>query len=186
VTIVLAIDAATNSGFAIGSAGVAPRSWSQRLKGSGDDPERAFRKMGIVLRDLFSVEKPDLVVVEAPMSMGGMVEADESSPRGFKFKSNPETIYMLTGLVAVVFGICGPYGISCRKANVQAVRKHVVGKARPNDPKRAVLERLWQIGYLPRDVKDDNRGDAVALHIWASDALCKPATRELHMFGGAQ
>lgn len=178
----LAVDAATTSGFALGAAGVVPRSWSQRLKGVDDDPERAFKKMGISLRDLFSVEKPDLVVIEAPMSMGGMVALDEQSPRGFKFKSSPETIYLLTGLVAVVFGICGPYGIPCRKAHVQAVRKHVVGKARPSDPKRAVLERCWQIGYLPRDVRDDNRADAVALHIWASDTLCKPATRELHLF----
>lgn len=185
MTVVLAIDAATNCGFAIGEAASAPRSWSQRLKGGDDDPERAFKKMGIALRDLFALEPPDLVVVEAPMSMGGMVEADENSERGFRFKSNPETIYLLNGLVAVVFGICGPYGIRARKANVQAVRKHFVGKARPQDPKKVVLERCWQIGYLPRNVKDNNRGDAVALHVWASDMLCKPATRELHMFGGA-
>ncbi|MBS4016787.1 MAG: hypothetical protein KGZ68_01000 [Dechloromonas sp.] len=181
MTIVLAIDAATKVGFALGEAGKAPRSWSQRLKDGDDDPERAFKKLGITLRDLFMVEKPDLVIVEAPIQMGAMIEADSAAPRGFKFKSNPETIYLLTGLVAGVFTICGPYGIRCRKANVQAVRKHVVGKARPADPKKAVLERCWQIAYLPRDCRDDNRADAIALHIWASDHLCKPATRELHL-----
>lgn len=181
MTLVLAIDAATRCGFAMGEAGKAPRSWSQRLKDGDDDPERAFKKFGIALRDLFALEKPDLVVVEAPMSMGGMIETDETKPRGFKFKSNPDTIYMLVGLVGGVFTICGEHGIRARKANVQAVRKHVVGKARPEDPKKVVLKRCWQIGYLPRDCHDNNRSDAIALHIWASDHLCKPTTRELHL-----
>lgn len=178
---ILAVDAATRCGFAIGPAGAAPKSWSERLRSGDDEPERAFKRMGIILRDLFALDRPDLVVIEAPMSMGGMVEADENSPRGFKFKSNPETIYMLTGLVAVVFGICGPYGVRARKVNVQTVRKHFLGVARPEDPKRAVLTQCHRLGWMPKDCRDDNRADACALHCYASDAWCKPATRELHL-----
>ncbi len=178
---VLAIDAATRCGFAIGEAGKAPRSWSEVLKDRDDEPQRAFKKLGIHLRDLFMVEKPNLVVVEAPIDMGAMIEIDPTAPRGFRAKSNPKTAFLLTGLVGGVFTICGPYGIKCRKARVQTVRAHFLGRGRHTNPKRAVLERCWQIGYLPRDCRDDNRADAVALHIWASDHLCKPATRELHL-----
>lgn len=183
--LVLALDLATKSGVALGKAGERPHSFSERLRGPEDEPERAFKKLGIMLRDIFMVNAVDLVVVEAPMSMGGMLEQDDKSPRGFRFRSNPETILILQGLYAVTFGICGPYGIRCKKANVQTVRKHVVGAARPTDPKNAVINRLHQIGYLDRDCRDDNRADAVALHIWASDTFGKPATRDLHLFGGA-
>ena len=181
---ILALDLATRSGFALGEAGQRPTSFSERLRAPDDEPERAFKRLGIKLRDILSTTAVDLVAVEAPMQMGGMVEADEKSERGFRFKSNPQTILILQGLYAVVFGICGPYGIRCVKGNVQKVRKHLLGAARPTDPKAAVINRLHQIGYLDRDCRDDNRADAVALHIWASDVFGKPATRELHLFGG--
>lgn len=164
---ILALDLATNAGFAMGNSGDKPTSWSKRLKSPEDDPERAFKKLGIELRDIFALDKPDLVIVEAPMSMGGMVRKDDESERGFKFTSNPNTIYMLTGLVGVVFGICGPYGIQARKANVQQVRKNFLGMARPPEPKRAVLDRCYQLGWLPRDCRDDNRADSLALWMFA-------------------
>lgn len=184
--LILAIDAATNCGFAMGKAGDRPRTWSRRLKAPADDPERAFKKLGIEMRDVFCVERPDLVVVEAPILMGAMAKADPETGE-VKFRSSPQANYLLTGLVGVVFGICGPYGVRAIKANVQSVRLHVLGKGRPADPKRAVLERMWLIGYLDKDCRDDNRADAAALHVWASDVHGKPATRSLHLFGeGAQ
>jgi len=164
---ILALDLATNAGFALGDSNGKPTSWSKRLKSPEDEPERAFKKLGIELRDVFALETPDIVVVEAPMSMGGMVKLDEESDRGFKFTSNPNTIYMLTGLVGVVFGICGPYGIMARKANVQKVRKDFLGVSRPKDPKRVVLDRCHQLGWLERSCRDDNRADALALWSWA-------------------
>jgi hypothetical protein len=180
----MCIDAATKCGFARGRAGEKPRAWSQTLKGPQDDPERAFRKLGILLRDQFTLAIPDLVVVEAPMLVGAMAERDRETGE-VKFKSSPQTHYLLTGLAAVVFGISGPYGARAIKANVQRVRKHVLGKGRPQNPKRAVLERMWQIGWMDRSCKDDNSADAAAMFLWASDTYGKPATRELHMFGEA-
>lgn len=160
---ILAIDAATRCGFAWGDSNGKPVSLSHRLKGPEDEPERAFKRLGIILRDMFSADAPELVVVEAPMSMGAMIRKDEDSERGFKFASNPSTIYLLNGLIGVVFGICGPYGIRARTANVQAVRKDFLGKARPQDPKRSVLARCVQLGWLDKDCKDDNRADALSL-----------------------
>lgn len=164
---ILAIDAATVCGFAFGDSNCRPDSFSERLKDGTDDPERAFKKMGIRLRDLFSVDLPDLVIVEAPISVGAMVERDEESDRGFRFKSNPNTFYLLTGLVASVFTICGPYGVRAHKANVQTVRKDFLGKARPTDPKKAVVDRCVQLGWLERGCRDHNRADALALWSFA-------------------
>ena len=113
------------------------------------------------------------------MNLGGMIEKDETSDRGFKFKSKPETIYLLGGLVATVHGICGPYGIRCINAKVQTVRKHFLGVGRPIDAKKAVIARCHQLRLIPIDRKDDNEADAVAMHVWASDNFGKPATKDL-------
>ena len=182
--LILACDLATNSGFAIGNAGEKPRSWAMRLRSDGDDPERAFKRLGIELRDLFMMEKPDLIVVETPISMGGMVERDDQSARGFRFKSRPETIYILTGLVGVVFGIAGPYGIPARKVNVQTVRKHFLGVARPSgDPKKLTVARCHMLGLMARDCKDDNRADAIALHDYAAATFGRAIPAQLILHG---
>lgn len=181
--LIFTIDAATLAGFALGKAGERPVSWSKRLKDAEDEPARAFKALGREIRDILAVNQVELLVIEAAMSMGGMVEKDDSE-RGFHFKSTPRTIQTLQGLIGCAHGIAGCYGVRTREGNVQAVRKHVLGRARPEDPKKAVLNRLHQIRYLEPDCWDNNRGDAVALHIWASDVFGKPATRELHMFGG--
>lgn len=181
--LILAIDAATNCGFALGKAGERPVSWSERMRDRDDDPERAFRKMGIALRDIFAVNSVDLVAVEAPVNPRAFIEKDEEAKDGFKFKSNPSTIFMLGGLVASVFALCGPYGIRARMANVQAVRKHFLGVARPADPKAAVLARCHQLRYLPPECRDDNRADAVALHSWASGNFAGASARQIEAMG---
>jgi hypothetical protein len=180
---ILAIDAATRSGFCCAVAGVPnPRVWSERLKSPDDEPERAFKKMGIILRDQFAFEKPDLVIVEAPRQMGANIKAAPDDPRGFRFTTSPDTAYMLIGLVAVVYGICGPYGVRCISANVQTVRKHFIGQARPKDPKKLVLERAKLLGYVPRDCRDDNMSDACALFDWASATYARVTPASLTMF----
>ena len=180
---ILTLDLATRSGFAVGPAGTIERAGSKRFRDPEDEPERAFRKFGCFLRDEFTIDLPDLVVIEAPMNMGGMVEADEKSERGFKFKSKPETIYLLTGLVAVAHGICGPYGVRAINVGVQKVRKHFLGVSRPSDPKKAVVARCHLLGLMPKNERDDNKADAIAMHVWASDTYGRPATRDLHFYG---
>lgn len=180
---VLALDLATKTGFANGVAGSKPRSGVKRLKDGGDDPERGFRKLGIWLRDEFSFEKPDLVMIEAPLPVGSMIDWDGGEDKKPKFRSNPGTIYFLNGLVAVVHGICGPYGIMCRQVGVQKVRKHFLGLARPADPKRAVIERCHLLGLMAKDQRDDNQADACALWTFAADTFGNPVARELHLYG---
>jgi Holliday junction resolvasome RuvABC endonuclease subunit len=168
--IILAIDAATRCGFAMGRIGSTPASWSDRLRSPDDPPSRAARKMGIVLRDLFSTNRLDVVYIEQPVR-GGM-----------NMQTNANTILVLQGLYMAVHAICGPYGVRAIEAHVQTVRKHFVGVARPDNPKRAVLERCYALGWLERDCEDDNRADALALwsfacHQQVERGYTAPATR---------
>jgi len=180
---IFALDLATTTGFAIGDTGGAPLSGSVRLKTSDDEPERAFKKLAQFLRDHFSANTYDLVIVEAPVNIGAFVQSAPESERGFKFTSNPATIYLLSGLAAVAYGISGCYGFRCVKANVQQVRKHFLGVARPENPKQAVVARCKQLRYIPTDCRDDNQADACALWDFAASHYGRAATASV--FGGA-
>jgi hypothetical protein len=182
--LIMALDVATKLGYAIGRAGEKPRAGSERLKRPDDPSQRACKKLGIWLRDQFAFELPDLVVIEAPVNIGGMIDWKKDSGERPTFRSTPETISLLHRLVGGVETICGPYGIRCESANVQSVRKHVVGKARPENPKQAVLARCQMLGYLPKDSRDTDAADAVALHIYASDVICRAKPAGLVLFGG--
>lgn len=183
---IFALDLATSTGFALGEAGRSPMSGAVRLKSSDDEPERAFRKLAQFLRDHFEVQRFDLVIVEAPVNIGAFVQSAPESERGFKFTSNPSTIYLLSGLAAVAFGVCGCYGIRCVKGNVQQVRKHFLGISRPENPKQAVIARCKQLRYVPADCRDDNRADACALWDYAASHYGRVATASLFAGNGAE
>jgi hypothetical protein len=171
---VMALDLATRTGMATAlSAAERPRVASWKLKDPEDDPSRAFRKLGIRLRDEFAIERPDVVVIEAPLMPGGA-----------KGHTNAKTHYLLIGLVAVAHGICGPYGIRCVEVSVQKVRKFFVGDARPQDPKRVVMARCHMLGLLPKTERDDNVSDAVALWSWGAATYGNPTINRFTLFGG--
>lgn len=181
--LIMALDLAVKTGFAIGSAGEKPRSGVVRLKGTEDEPQRACRKLGIWLRDQFSLEVPELVVVEAPVNIGAMIDWKSGDETGKpKFRSRPETISLLHRLVGGVETICGPYGVRCVTGNVQTVRKHFLGVARPQNPKSAVVNRCHLLGYMPRDAKDDNQADALALWDWACAQHARRAPTEFALY----
>jgi hypothetical protein len=178
----MALDIAVRLGFAIGEAGKVPRSGSIRLKSPEDDPSRACRKLGIWLRDEFTLQIPDLVIIEAPVNIGAFIDwkDDGSKPT---FRSNPQTISLLHRLVGGVETLCGPYGVRCVSANVQTVRKHLLGVARPSEPKKAVIARCQMLGLMPKTSKDDNQADAIALHQFAGAHHARAIPSQLILHG---
>jgi hypothetical protein len=180
----LALDLASETGFVNALAGErTPRCGTWKLKRSGDDAQRSFRKLGQFLRDEMVLERPDIVFIEAPVNLGAFLEKDETAPKGARFRTSSDTISMLHGLVAVVHAICGGcYGITCVQANVQSVRRHFLGVARPQDPKRAVVDRCHVLGYLPRENRNHNIADALALFDWGCATHARVQPRELVMF----
>lgn len=154
---IMALDLATKFGFAIGEPHQVPRSGSKRLKDGEDPAARAYKRIAQWLRDEFILEIPEAVFVEKPISAmaGGL--------------SNSSTIIMLNGLVAVVHGICGCYGVRCVEVPVSTVRKRLLGRGRvTGDPKRLTLENLKMRGLLSSDCFDTDQSDAVAIHAYAS------------------
>lgn len=158
--LIYALDLATKTGFAIGAPGAKPRSGVVKLKDPEDEAARAMRNIGCFLRDQFTVETPDLVVYEAAMTSGAMLNHGNASV----------TADFAWQLVGAVEAICGCYGVRTVPANVQTVRKHFTGRARYDsrkEAKRAVVQRCHLLGLMPRAKNDDNQADALAIWNWA-------------------
>ena len=174
----MALDLSINTGYAIGRPGAHPRSGSVRLK-RRDEPEQiAWRNLGCWLRDQFAFEPPNFVVYEAALDPAAMRELGNSG----------RTITLQWGHVAAVEAICGPLGIRTQAVNVQTVRKHFTGRARwgeRDEAKRAVIARCHTLSLMPRDCRDNNRADAIAVHDWACATFGRRTFRQdkLVMFG---
>lgn len=160
IDLILALDLATRTGFASGAPGAVPRSGFLKLKDAEDAQSRAARNLGCFLRDELSVTRPDLVVYEAAMPAGAMLNAGNASV----------TADMAWMLVGAVEAVCGCYGVRTIAANVQTVRKHFTGKARYDSreaAKLAVVKRCHVLGLMRRSQRDDNQADALAVWDWA-------------------
>jgi hypothetical protein len=170
----LSLDIATVCGFALGEAGTIPRSGSVRLKGRQDGPEIAAWNMRNFLRDQFTLDKPDMVVIEHYLHPTAQ-------------KSGDAVILQLMCFGAAMAEIISK-DIMCEKPHAATVRKHFIGASNMGERKAtkdAVIKRARLLGYIPRDCVDDNRADACALFDFASATYARVSPKALVLFGEA-
>lgn len=145
---VAALDlSSVSTGVAFGSeASDRPHCLTWRMPGASD----LARSCGILLESvsgLFAVSPPAIVIIEAPLYIAGR---------------SAHTAKTLMALFGVAMGASHAAGARIIEGNVQTVRRHFVGQSRPDDPKRAVMDRCRQLGWT---VRNDDEADAAAL--WA-------------------
>lgn len=176
--LILALDIATRTGWALGPAGEAPRSGAIRIRKPSEEMGAAGFNLASFVRDMFRLERPDLVIYEQPLD-----------PR-VKFETGREQNGAALILPWICMGalstICGFYEVRCEPANRQTTLKYFTGKARWGSraaAKDAVLQRAHLLGRLPSDSRDEDRADAIALHDYASATYARARPRELVMFG---
>ena len=149
MSIVLALDLAFVSGWAVGEPGGKPLHGSIRFANKGASHEAIFAKAMAWADEIVAMCKPRIIVWEAPM------------PTSFK-TSNVNTTTLLYGLPAIVGVVAYRHGIyDIRKANTSDVRNHFIGC----NPKRAkakgmVVRQCYAMGWK---VTDDNEADALAI-----------------------
>ena len=149
----LALDVATRTGIAVGSAGGAPLAWSEDL-GKGKSEDSRFSRVLALTDRLLREHKPDLVAVEAPIGGGS-------------------ASLLLIGLAACVRGCAATRGVPVVVYQSATVRKHFVGKAlsarsfpalSQSAAKKAikgvVIDRCRVLGWGDLD---DDAADAAAL-----------------------
>lgn len=173
--LILSLDLATHTGFALGCPGDVPVSGAVALKRPNEDRSVAFGNLVAWLHERFTVDPPALVVKEQPLAL-----------QAFAKLGNSEALVRLTyGLHAVTEALCQRFGIRCEEVSDATVRRHFIGKGRlgsRTETKGAVIQRCRLLNLVPADCQDDNRCDALAVHDWACAHLARRAPAELHLF----
>lgn len=174
--IVYALDLAVRSGVAKGLSGSVPASRTIVLKRPGETGAVALSNLLAFLVDDWSDALPDIVVKERPLHLGAFA----------KLGNAEATVRMQYGMHAIVEALGVRFGVPVHEAAAATIRKHFLARSQfgnRKDTKRAVLQRCWLLGYLPKDCTDDNRADACATFDWGAAHLAKTPPRELVMFG---
>ena len=148
--IIMALDLASTSGWAVGEPGGVPVHGSIRFASKGASHEAIFDKAHQWMLEKVCEYDPKVVVWEAPIPT--------SFNRG---RTTVDTTSLLFGLPAIVGAaayVCDVYDI--RKADTRDVRMHFIGC----NPKRAkakpmVMRQCRAMGW---EVADDNEADALA------------------------
>ena len=161
---ILSIDLGVRMGFAAGKPGAAPRSWTVVLKKDGDQPDVAFSNLIFELGKILREYKPQVLLKEAAFSYRAMIESGSSDAK----------VRVTYGLHAIVEGMARRFGVVVVEKHRATVLKHFTGHGRYQSReagKMACQTRAHQLGWMPREVKDWDRADALAGWDWASTHL---------------
>jgi hypothetical protein len=178
---VLTLDISTKTGWCVGSpsSGI-ERCGVEKLKDPEDEPRRAGRKLGMFLRDQFSMEDFELVVVEAAMNPAAMMGANNSA----------YATALAWRLVGAVDAVCGCYGIRVVDVQATAHRKFVTGQSRWGDrkeAKRQAIAGVKRLGLWPAGQRDsDDLADAIALFAYSISAFGNKHLGEFALQGAAR
>lgn len=171
---VLSFDLATRSGWAMGAPDdLAPISGSQQLRRPDSDDGILEFNIGALFIDLCRHRMPDLVVWETPMTPEAWFQLCQRQGR----PQNGPSLIIQNTLAGVLKRECWRKEIPFAYVARQTIMKHYTGQRHWNSGKgkadgraigkKKVLERAIQLGHLPKDCRDDDRGDAIALWDYA-------------------
>lgn len=167
-TMILAIDGATASGWALGKPGAIPRVGLQRLKKPSEDTWLVADGAARFLRDICFMEdtRPDLIAIEALMP-----NFNSGDDRERQIQRSAASMLVPPLIMGAVRGIAACYGIQVVQVYPATWRKHYLGRSNfgsREETKRQTIARGQLLGYLPPGCKDDNMADAAGIHDWAS------------------
>lgn len=169
--IILAIDPGTRTGIAIGDSRANPDSFAILLAAPiTGAPEDRAATLAARLIELIREHKPELIAIEAFL------------PPHKQLAMAPAVIsLMLHGAVAAISGL---YKIPLISIAPATWRKHFLGKSPKGrfEIKSAVIDRAHLIGYLPKDVIDSDRAEALGIWDYAAAKYGRAIPKELLLF----
>ena len=158
----LALDVATNTGFAFGevAADTRPLSGVIRFGAKGCVDDDSWRAALVWLHDQIKVLAPDVVAIEAPIM--------SSQAAG---GTNAQTMVRLLGLQAVLRTVVAVnLPVAAKLIHVQSARKAFIGRGNlPGaEAKRLVRQKCIDLGWLTEDSATFDKADAMC--VWAKAA----------------
>ena len=163
---ILALDLATAVGFARWRSPLSFASGNKLLPKTGADVGQFVSKFATWFTDLITVDRPTLVVFEAPLMTD---------------QRNLETARKLLGLAVMVEYLCKVAGVEALEVKIPDVRSHFLGNGfgkhalrRPGELKqwqairRMTFEACNRKGWNP---ETDDEGDAFAVLDYAAHCL---------------
>lgn len=144
---VLALDLATVTGWAIWKPGMdRPHFGALRLPANPQEVGRPMEGLRVLLTDLNKKYGPitDFVFEAQHVDMG-------SRPGQKKGGINPETLYRLFGLGALVEWVAYRLEARCFKAHLSQWRKHFIGRGagfKDQDPKQMAIAKCEELGWF--------------------------------------
>lgn len=169
---ILALDLATNFGFAEGLPGQRPHSGHGRFASPNASHEAIFWDALKWATARFQLARYRLILIEAPLP--------SSFARG---RTNVNTTTVLFGLPAVIGAVAhglGQYNV--KKATPDDVRAFFLGQRRLKGPeaKKRVIQKCRDLGWIdPRAKASSDQCDALAL--WAYGCECLAPGSGLHV-----
>lgn len=160
---ILALDIATQTGWAYGAPGEVPRAGTIVFGGQGSSLGKAGRGMMRWFSDFLKLFPTDTIYFEAPFD-----------PRHMGMKTNMNTSRKLLGFAFMLEALAEAKGIfDISECEVKDVRKHFIGCNPKNDKgKELVQTRCRQLGW-----KFDSADAADALAVWSyACAIVAPKT----------
>ncbi|XAI96298.1 Holliday junction resolvase [Microcystis phage Mae-JY30] len=152
---ILFLDLATVTGWAEGEPGGRATAGRVRL-GAGGDPGAICMAFNAFLAPRLAAFRPARVIYEMPFLAG---------------IKNANTVMITWGLAFVTVGLCKHYGVRAQDANLNTIRKHVLGtvpRGKGVDVKGIVMNHVRGLGYEP---EDDNVADAICGWLYACAVL---------------
>lgn len=177
------LDLGRRSGWAIGPAGKVPNSGFLILRKKEQSIAHAGYNLEEYLTLVWSKLRPDLVVYERPLTLNAWYDQCKRMGRA----QNGEGLEHVIKLAHDVEKFSYRAGIDCESIARTSIMWKITGRQGFGDYKKnkqAVLTSLIRQGMLPVDCTDDDRADAVAMHIVASGKFARCQNTNFGLFAG--
>ncbi len=176
------IDQGQRSGYAMSEAGSIPRSGFVLLRKKGEPRPVGHGNLIAYLCMCFDARKPDLFVYEAPLSVPAWFQSNKARP----FPTNAEGVESGLELSAIIAGVCQRFGVRAEPVRRQTILKHMTGTHKHGSReagKKAVIAACIANGLVEAGCKDDDRCDAIAMHVYASEFYARTPFSNFKLFG---
>lgn len=188
---ILALDPASEVGFAFGPAGSTPRTGTVIVKKSTDSMETAISRFAAWLHDLCRAESFELICIEHFLSPR-FASSQNASILAIELYGSAITMAWLHSikLIAPTPGevrayCCGRMSGAPRRRRGSAPRTERQTALDRAATKAMVISRAKMLGLIAKDCTSDDAADAALIWFWACCVHAHVPPKELVMFGEA-